>query len=210
MTLASLARLMDRYDSYGVPIWIEPFQVPSQQEPGSAWWHRPWDEATQAEFAVKFYTLAFGRQNMHDVCWSDASDHAPFVVGGGLIDSNYQPKQAYYALRDLIASWTTSEVGITDENGALEMTGFAGDYTITVTALDGSHFQGEVHIYEQQQTEVTITIHKMYLPVVFKSAIGSRNQRSQRTGILSSGQYALRDDLWAGHVRAPVWMQRRR
>ena len=132
------------------------------------------------------------------------------VQGQILIDSNYQPKQAYYALRDLIASWTTNEVGTTDENGALEMMGFAGDYTITVTALDGSHFQGEVHIYEQQQTEVTITFRKMYLPVVFKSAIGSRNQRSQRTGIPSSGRYAQRDDLWAGHVRAPVWMQRRR
>lgn len=174
MTLASLARLMDRYDSYGVPIWIEPFQVPSQQEPGSAWWHRPWDQATQAEFAVKFYTLAFGRQNMHDLCWSDASDHAPFVVGGGLIDSSYQPKQVYYALRDLIVSWTTSGVGVTDENGALAMIGFAGDYTITVTALDGSHFQGEVHIYEQQETEVIIVLHKSYLPTVLKAAIGRR------------------------------------
>jgi hypothetical protein len=177
MTLASLARLMDRYDSYGVPIWIEPFQVPSQQEPGSAWWHRPWDQATQAEFAVKFYTLAFSRQNMHDVCWSDASDHAPFVIGGGLIDSSYQPKQAYYALRDLIASWTTSEVGITDGNGALEMAGFAGDYTVTITLPGGNDFQSELHIYEQRQTEVTITIHQVYLPLVLKTAIGSGNWR---------------------------------
>ena len=173
MTLASLARLMDSYDSYGVPLWIEPFQVPSQQEPGSAWWHRPWDQATQAEFAVNFYTLAFSRQNMHDVCWSDVSDRTPFIVSAGLLDTNYQPKQAYYALKDLIASWTTSGVGATDENGELEMVGFAGDYMIIITTPGGDHFQSEVHIYEQQETKVTITFHKLFLPGVSKTAIGS-------------------------------------
>ena len=175
MTLASLARLMDRYDSYGIPLWIEPFQVPSQQEPGSAWWHRPWDQATQAEFAVNFYTLAFSRENMHDVCWSDVSDQTPFIIGAGLIDSNYQPKQAYYALKDLIVSWTTSGVGTTDESGSVEMMGFAGDYTIAFTTLRGNHFHGKVHVFEQQHTEVTITIHELYLPVVVKTAIEMGN-----------------------------------
>jgi len=157
MTLASLARLMDRYDGYGVPLWIEPFQVPSEQETGSAWWHRPWDQATQADFAVDFYTLAFSRQNMHDICWSDASDQNPFIVSAGLLDSNNQPKQAYYALRELITSWTTDGTGTTDENGLFVMRGYAGDYMISITNPNGSQFQSKVHIHEQAQAEVTIT-----------------------------------------------------
>ena len=173
MTLAALARLMDRYDAYGVPVWIEPFQVPSRQEPGSAWWHRLWDEATQAEFATRFYTLAFSRKNMHDICWSDASDRNPFIVSAGLLNSDYTPKPAYYALKDLIASWTTSGVGTADENGELEITGFAGDYTLAIVTPGGDHYQAQVHIYEQEgRREIVVPRHKACLPLVRKAATG--------------------------------------
>lgn len=175
MSLASMARLMDRYNSFEVPVWIEPFQVPSQQLPNSAWWHRPWDEATQAEFAVKFYTLAFSRQYTHDICWSDASDRNPFIVSAGLLDSDYHPKPAYYALKDLIFSWTTNGVGTTDGNGALEMMGFAGDYTITLTNPAGDYLQSKIHIHEQQQTEVTLTLYKLYLPVLSTTTVEANN-----------------------------------
>lgn len=167
MTLASLGRLMDRYDAYGVPVWIEPFQVPSTQQPGSAWWHRPWDEATQAEFAAKFYTLAFSRKNMADICWSDASDRNPFIVSAGLLDKDYNPKPAYYALQNLIASWTTRGAGTTDEDGELEITGFAGDYTLVISTPNGDRFQAQVHVYEQEQRRAVVVLrHKTYLPLV--------------------------------------------
>jgi endo-1,4-beta-xylanase len=167
MTLASLARLMDLYNGYGVPIWIEPFQVPSTQQPNSTWWHRPWDEATQAEFAVKFYTLAFSRQYMHDICWSDANDNNPFIVSAGLLDSNYQPKLAYYALKDLISSWTTSGSGNTDADGTLVINGYAGNYAFSITTPGGYSFQSMLHIYEQKQTQVTLLEkNPLFLPLV--------------------------------------------
>ncbi len=164
MTLAGLARLLDRYDAYGVPLWIEPFQVPSTQVSGSAWWHQPWDEATQAEFAVAFYTLAFGRKNVHDICWSDATDRAPFVTGAGLLDADLQPKPAYHALRALLASWTTRGSGVTDENGELAIRGYGGEYDLEITTPSGVRLSTTAHIYEQRHEAVTLTQHQLYLP----------------------------------------------
>jgi len=170
MTLASLARLLDHYDSYGVPVWIEPFQVPSQQVTGSAWWHRPWDEVTQAEFAVAFYSLAFSRKNLHDICWSDATDRAPFIVSAGLLDRERQPKPAYYALQDLLASWSTRGVGVTDDRGEVKIQGYGGEYAMRLSIPRGGQLQVTPHITEQKQTRETIVLHSLCLPLVARSA----------------------------------------
>ena len=166
MTLAGLARLLDRYDAYGVPLWIEPFQVPSTMVEGSAWWHRPWDKATQAEFAVAFYVLAFSRRNMHDICWSDATDRAPFVIGAGLLDQDLQPKPVYRALKNLLASWTTHGVGMTDQDGELEIRGFGGRYDLRVTTPRGAELRLSEQISEQRSVRRTVTLHTVFLPWV--------------------------------------------
>jgi hypothetical protein len=166
MTLAGMARLMDIYDNLGVPIWIEPFQVPAQQEPGSAWWRRPWDEATQAELSTGFYKLAFSRKNMHTITWGDVTDTTSFVVGAGLIDTAGRPKQAYYALKDLIASWKTSGNGKSGPDGSFVIHGFAGDYEVTIVLPGGEEFQTRVHVREQEENTVDITIHRAYLPAI--------------------------------------------
>jgi hypothetical protein len=164
VALTCAARLLDRYDAYGVPVWIEPFQVPSQQVAGSPWWHRPWDEATQAEFAVDFYTLAFSRKNARDICWSDSTDRAPFVISAGLLDADLRPKLAHTALKELLASWTTHGVGVTDEGGELTIRGFGGEYALTVTLPDGGRLVAAVHISEQKDAQVTLTWHRLFMP----------------------------------------------
>lgn len=158
LSLAAIARAMDLYNKYELPVYITEFQVPSSQEPGTSWLHQPWDEATQAEFARDFYTLAFGNESMQGVQWAAfVSDKNTFLINSGILDEDYQPKPVYYTLKDLIASWTTNGSATTDENGVLEIRGFAGDYEITVTQPDGTQTSSVVNISEQQDTGVEIT-----------------------------------------------------
>lgn len=159
LSLAAIARTMDLYNKYKLPVNIVEFQVPSSQEPGTSWLHHPWDEATQAEFTRDFYTLAFGTEYMQGVQWSAfVSDKNSFLINAGIFDEEYQPKPVYYTLKDLISAWTTTGSVVTDENGALEIRGFAGDYEITVAHPDGTQTQSVVHITEQQNSESEITV----------------------------------------------------
>ena len=158
LSLAAIARTMSFYNKYDLPVYITEFQVPSSQEAGTSWLHQPWDETSQAEFARDFYTLAFGTESMQGVQWAAfVSDKNSFLIHSGILDEKYQPKPVYYTLKDLIASWTTNGSVTTDENGVLEIRGFAGDYEITVTQQDGTQTQSIVHISEQKNTEIEVT-----------------------------------------------------
>lgn len=166
LTLGGIARQLDRYAAYQAPLWIEPFQVPSTMQEGSRWWHRPWDEATQAEFATAFYTLAFSRKYVQDICWSDATDRAPFIVSAGLLDKDRQPKPVYYALKNLLASWTSSGSATTDENGQVQIRGYGGDYELWVTRPGSAAARLTEHIGEQSETRRTIALHTLHFPLI--------------------------------------------
>ena len=156
-SLAAMARNLDSYAQYGVPVYVEEFQVPSTQEPSSSWWHRPWDPQTQAEFAEKFYTLAFSRPSVQDIQWStELSDRNSFIKNAGLFDANYQPKPVFYGLRDLIQSWTTSGSTTTDAQGQADIVGFAGDYRLQVVAPGDVAPDIKTHVYEQKDIAQTI------------------------------------------------------
>ena len=157
LSLAAMTRYLDLYARYGVPVYVKEFQVPSTQEPTSSWWHRPWDAATQAEFATKFYTLAFSRPQVRGIQWSAfVSDRNTYVTNAGILDRDYQPKPVYYALKDLIASWTTSGSGVTDAAGELTITGYGGDYTVYVS--DGARtIPLRAHVTEQRAGSDALT-----------------------------------------------------
>jgi len=156
-SLAAMARNLDSYAQYGVPVYVEEFQVPSTQEPSSSWWHRPWDPQTQAEFAEKFYTLAFSRPSVQDIQWStELSDRNSFIKNAGLFDANYQPKPVFYGLRDLIQSWTTSGSTTTNAQGQADIVGFAGDYRLQVVAPGDVAPDIKTHVYEQKDIAQTI------------------------------------------------------
>ncbi|MBA7665812.1 hypothetical protein ES703_73886 [subsurface metagenome] len=101
--------------------------------------------------------LAFGKPLLQEICWSfGVSDDEAFMTGGGLLDADSNPKQSYFALKNLIKSWTTSGTGVTNEKGEFELRGFAGDYDITLTSPDGHSCKTKIHISEQECTELTI------------------------------------------------------
>ncbi len=158
LSLASESRHMDQYAVFGKPIFIEEVQAPSVQYARSTWWHRPWDEATQAEYVEKFYTIAFSKPLVREIGWSwGVSDAETHLMSGGLLDKNLKPKPAYFTLKNLIASWTTSGTGTTDANGELLLRGFGGDYDVTVTTPSGQSWKSKVHVHERKDESVTLT-----------------------------------------------------
>lgn len=159
LDVAAIDRLMDEYGLFGKPISIKEFSVPSAQVAGSSWWHRPWDEDQQAEFATDIYTIAFSKQLVHGITWSwGVCDRDAFIQHGGLIDSNLKPKKAYSALKTLLASWRTSAQNTTDREGRASFRGFAGTYEVTLRRDGVEVASANLHLAEQQQTNVTIRI----------------------------------------------------
>jgi len=160
LDLVSLSVLIDQYSNFGKPIFFREHQAPSTQVAGSCWWHRPWDEQTQAEYVEKFYTLMFSKPLMEGIGWSTGftDDQAEKLgcLSGGLLDANFKPKPSYFALKNLIGSWKTTGTGVTNENGEFELRGFAGDYDITLVSSDGRSCRTKIHIFEQECDEVTI------------------------------------------------------
>ena len=157
LSLASQSRVLDQYAVLGKPIFVTELSAPSSQIAGSNWWHRPWDEATQAEFLEKFYTIAFGKPLVEEIAWSYGTmDGESFIQSGGLLDATGKPKAAYSTLKNLITSWTTSGVGTTNDNGELPIRGFSGDYQLEVD--DGTHNAAfSIHVTEQKDTFVSLT-----------------------------------------------------
>ena len=76
---------------------------------------------------------------------------------GGLVDETGRPKKAYWALRNLINSWTTSRSGVTGDDGALQIRGYGGSYNLVITdPSTGARMKTQVEIAEQQSQTVTV------------------------------------------------------
>jgi endo-1,4-beta-xylanase len=182
LDLVSISNMIDQYSSYGKPIFYRENQAPSTQVDGGNWWHHTWDEQTQAEYVKNFYTIAFGKPLMYGAGWStgfvDDDSYTAGAISGGILNSDLTPKQAYYTLKELISSWTTSGGGKTDQNGEFKLRGFAGDYTISIQTSDGRVVDSTIHINEQKSREFTITV-----PAATKTTptIASKTETSSQT-----------------------------
>jgi hypothetical protein len=162
LDLVSISELIDQYSQFGKPVLIREHQAPSTQIEGGNWWHHYWDEETQAEYVKDFYTLVFSKPLTCGAGWSTGvvdDEAANFgCMSGGLLNSDLTPKPAYYTLKELISSWTTSGSGQTDQSGEFKLRGFAGDYTVSVQTSDGRIVDSTIHINEQESGEFTITV----------------------------------------------------
>jgi hypothetical protein len=157
LDLACVSNLLNQYSVYGKPIFIHEVSAPSTQVPNSSWWHKSWDQETQAEYITKFYTLAFSKPLVQEIGWSfGVTDGDIYIISGGLLDNNLNPKAGYFALQKLINSWKTTGTGKTDENGKFEFRGFAGDYELNLATADGQVLKTTIHVNEQQTKDVTI------------------------------------------------------
>lgn len=125
-------RILDHYATLGKELHITEFTPTSAGQPitGSHVAGK-WDEAAQADYAVKFYTVCFGHPAVAGITWWDLCDQGSWLPGGGLLRRNLSPKPAYEQLKQLIhKTWHTRAKGQTDREGRFAFRGFHGDYTL--------------------------------------------------------------------------------
>ncbi|HXZ89929.1 MAG TPA: hypothetical protein VEG61_02605, partial [Candidatus Dormibacteraeota bacterium] len=116
-------------------------------------WNRVFDESTQAAWVRYMLGIAFGTEGIIGVTswfvdlrpddWSVQS-----FKSMGLATRDGRAKQAYSAYLDEVENFTTSGRGITDAQGRVSFRGFAGYYTIAVTAADGQRSKIGIHVLQ--------------------------------------------------------------
>ena len=75
-------------------------------------WHRPWDPQLQAEWLEDLFLICMSKEYGFEFCWWDLVDYQDcYLPWGGLIDQNYQPKEAYVRLLELIQQYAANAQG---------------------------------------------------------------------------------------------------
>jgi hypothetical protein len=182
--LSNVADILQAYhDLSGLPVMVTETVAYSSRaedygETGPAphvYWHEGFTEAAQAEWETSFYKIALSRPYVLGVQMFQVGgpDNPPQQNGAPLddcmgiptcvsrgIDSitqDFQTKQVFYAMQNLIASWKTNGSGVTDAAGGVSLIGLNGTYTIEVTAPNGlvQTFERQLN---QETSPVTITL----------------------------------------------------
>jgi len=159
-TPSHLLDTLNRYTKFGKSIHITELSLPSSYGEGwnAGYWKRPWDEATQAEYAEAVYTLAFAHPQVHSVTWWDISDAKPSVITGALLTTDGQPKPVAETIQDLMDGWRTNESKPVGEDGVVEFRPYGGRYTVTVAGPDGFERTLERHVLERWQGELVVDV----------------------------------------------------
>ncbi len=119
--LADISLLLDKFAALGKPIHITELGTPSgerirkqlmhpiEEEWGAhharvpGWWHGPWNQTLQADWIEQFYLIALSKPNVEAISWWDFSDACCIYPFTGLLDSQDQPKEAFFRLQQLIS-----------------------------------------------------------------------------------------------------------
>ncbi len=157
--LDQVQRILDHYATLGKDLHITEFTPTSAGQPitGSHIVGR-WDEAAQADYATKFYTVCFGHPAVVAITWWDLCDDGSWLRGGGMLRADMSPKPVYLALRKLIhETWHTSAEGSSDARGRFAFRGFFGRYRITAEAR-GKRGTAEVHLARGRPAQFTVRL----------------------------------------------------
>lgn len=162
MTPADIAELLARYARFNRPIHITEFSVPSAYAEGATngWWREPWNEAVQAEYTARVYTLLFANPRVQSMGWWDISDAKPAVRHGGLLHADDSPKPVFEALTALLASWRTDETLTPDADGQMETQAFGGELMVTVTGPTGVIAETSFDLWPGWTRKVEIDLHE--------------------------------------------------
>lgn len=112
---------LDTVAQLGIPIWITEFDVDDK------------DPQRNADVLELVYRTAFGHPMIEGIMswmlWERDSWRGPHM---GLAEANWNPKPACERLDALLSEWTTEYEAVTDANGCVTVSGYAGDYTLFV------------------------------------------------------------------------------
>jgi GH35 family endo-1,4-beta-xylanase len=151
--------ILDHYATLGKDLHITEFTPTSAGAPMTgAHGGDVWDEAAQADYAVKFYRVAFAHPSVRAITWWDLSDRHSWLPGGGLLRADMSPKPAYEQLKHLIREeWWTALSGQTDARGRYRFRGFRGTYRVTVEAR-GTTRTTALELTRGQPSELEVSI----------------------------------------------------
>ena len=157
--LDRVQKILDQYATLGKELHITEFTPASsgQKITGS---HRQgvWDEAAQADYAVKFYRVCFAHPAMRAITWWDLGDQGSWIPGGGMLRADLSPKPVYEQLKRLIhEEWKTRASGTTDAEGRFAFRGFLGTYRVVV-AIPGKTIEKQFHLGKGDTQEITISL----------------------------------------------------
>ena len=157
--LDQVQEILDQYATLGKGLNITEFTPTSagQKIAGS---HREgvWDEAAQADYAVKFYRVCFAHPAMRAITWWDLSDQGAWLPGGGMLRADMSPKPVYEQLRQLIhQEWKTALTATTDNDGRFSFRGFCGGYRVIMETPKGK-VQKTLRLAGNQQPESVLSI----------------------------------------------------
>ena len=157
--LDRVQEILDQYATLGKELHITEFTPASsgQKITGS---HRQgvWDEAAQADYAVKFYRVCFAHPAMRAITWWDLCDQGSWLRGGGMLRADMTPKPVYEQLKRLIhEEWRTEVSGTTDTEGRFAFRGFRGTYRLVIEA-SGKRVEQDFHLTKPSPSELKIVL----------------------------------------------------
>lgn len=148
-TMDRVWQVCEVYARIGKPIHFTEVTVLSgpKEKPMRDWQTRrphwpttPEEEARQADYVERFYTVLFSHPAVEAVTWWDFSDAGAWMgAPAGFLRKDMSPKPVYERLKAKIKGswWTRSAEGITGEDGRAAFRGFFGTYTVTVEPPGG-------------------------------------------------------------------------
>jgi endo-1,4-beta-xylanase len=153
-------KTFDLYKEFGLPIHITELIPQSSGKEITGWRRGKWTQEAQAEFAEQFYTLAFGHPSVVSITWWGLSDKSVWLKGGGVLDSDYNPKPVYNVLLKLIKhDWMTRNLKLqADPQGRASFRGFYGQYDVVVTMPDGTKHKARKHLQEKGSNQWSIPL----------------------------------------------------
>lgn len=137
--------ILERFERFNLPIHftettlvsgdlMPPEIVDLNDYQVDSWPSTPEGEERQAQEVVLHYKTLFAHPAVEAITWWDLSDGGWLNAPAGLLRWDQSPKPAYHELLKLIKRewWLAPRRMTTDAAGQLTLTGFLGDYELTV------------------------------------------------------------------------------
>jgi GH35 family endo-1,4-beta-xylanase len=159
-----LHQVLERFSHFGLPLHftentllsgglIPPHIEDLNDWQVSEWPSTPEGEERQAQQIVEMYETLFSHPSVEAITTWDPNDGQWLGAPSGLLRKDNSLKPAYHALMGKIkGEWWTNETVTTNEAGELEISGFRGDYNLSLGelkasfSLDGTHKKADLSL----------------------------------------------------------------
>lgn len=129
-----LLSILDRYATFGKPIWVTEYDIAID------------DENLAADYTRDFYTILFSHPAVEGAVMWGFWDGAHWGENAPLFTRDWQWKKSGLAWKELFTkTWYTQETGASGSNGEISFRGFLGRYKV-VAEKDGRRRSWEIDV----------------------------------------------------------------